>query len=152
MNLENIYDATEMAQLQNRINKLSENSIPLWGKMSVDQMLAHCNVAFEMTYDTNHAKPNFFVGFILKNFIKNGVVGPVPYKRNSGTAPAFVIKDKRDFAKEKERVINYLNKTQALGKEHFHNKESLNFGKLSSGQWSTMFYKHLDHHLTQFGV
>jgi hypothetical protein len=152
MNFENIYDANEMAQLQSRINNLTESTAAQWGKMSVDQMLAHCNVAFEMTYDNNHAKPNFFVGFILKTFIKNGVVGPAPYKKNSGTAPAFIIKDRRDFGAEKQRVLNYLNKTQKLGREHFENKESINFGKMSSGQWSTMFYKHLDHHLTQFGV
>ncbi|MCJ8164098.1 hypothetical protein MKJ04_04535 [Pontibacter sp. E15-1] len=33
-----------------------------------------------------------------------------------------------------------------------HWQESHSFGRLSSQEWNNMFYKHLDHHLSQFGV
>jgi len=39
-----------------------------------------------------------------------------------------------------------------LGEAHFDKKESHSFGVLTKGEWDTMFYKHLDHHLGQFGV
>lgn len=52
------------------------------GKMSVDQMLAHCNVMYEMVYDDIHPKPNSFLRFILKSFIKNKVVNENPYLKN----------------------------------------------------------------------
>jgi hypothetical protein len=58
----------------------------------------------------------------------------------------------KDFNKEKERLIAYLNKTVQLGETHFEGKENHGFGKLSAVEWNNMFYKHLDHHLTQFGV
>jgi hypothetical protein len=45
-----------------------------------------------------------------------------------------------------------MKKTVDLGEAHFDGKESLSFGKLTASQWNTMFYKHLNHHLTQFGV
>jgi hypothetical protein len=45
-----------------------------------------------------------------------------------------------------------MKKTQGLGEAHFDGKDSHSFGNLSKSQWNTMFYKHLDHHLTQFGV
>ncbi|RZJ66435.1 MAG: hypothetical protein EOO47_25375, partial [Flavobacterium sp.] len=80
------------------------------------------------------------------------VVGEKPYKKNLHTAPSFLIADEREFEKEKTRLINYLNKTQQLGEVHFDGKESLSFGKLNKTQWNNMFYKHLDHHLSQFGV
>jgi len=105
-----------------------------------------------MVYTDKHPKPNFFMKFILKLFVKNSVVGEKPYKRNSQTAPAFLITDTRDFEKERKRLIDYLNQTQALGAKSFDNKESNSFGKLSIKEWNNMFYKHLDHHLTQFGV
>jgi hypothetical protein len=89
---------------------------------------------------------------ILKAFVKPTVCGPKPYKHNSQTAPAFLIKDERNFEAEKKRLIDHLNQTLQLGEAHFDGKESHSFGKLPIDEWNTMFYKHLDHHLTQFGV
>ncbi len=115
-------------------------------------MLAHCNVTYEMVLDNKHPKPNFLMKLILKLFVKKNVTSETPYKHNSRTAPAFLITDSRDFEKEKNRLISYINKTQQLGEAHFHNRESHSFGALNKTEWNNMFYKHLDHHLTQFGV
>jgi hypothetical protein len=120
--------------------------------MAVGQMLAHCNVSYEMVYETKHPKPNSFKKFLLKQFVKNAVVGPKPYKRNSTTAPEFRVKENKDFGAEKQRLIDYLNRTQQLGEAHFEGNESHSFGPLTKEEWNTMFYKHLDHHLSQFGV
>jgi hypothetical protein len=84
--------------------------------------------------------------------VKNGVINEKPYPKNSRTAPAFIIADERKFEEEKARLIGYLQKTCALGSAGFEGKESLSFGKLSAPEWSNLFYKHLDHHLRQFGV
>jgi Protein of unknown function (DUF1569) len=150
--MQNIFQATTTNQLIERINKLQATTTPLWGKMSVDQMLAHCNVTYEMVYETKHAKPGAFKKFLLKAFVKNLVVSEKPYAKNIRTAPEFIIADHRNFEAEKQRLINYLQKTVQLGEAHFEGKESHSFGKLSSTEWNNMFYKHLDHHLTQFGV
>ena len=136
-----------------RINQLNASSAAQWGKMNVSQMLAHCSVTYEMIYDSNHTAPNFLLKFILKTFVKGGLVdATTPYKRNSGTAPAFIIKGDRDFDVEKKRLVDFIAKTQQLGEHHFDGKASLSFGNLSKTEWSNLFYKHLDHHLIQFGV
>lgn len=150
--LPNIFTEEVSNQTISRINSLIENSLPKWGKMSVSQMLAHCNVTYEMAYENKHPKPNFFMGFILKTFIKDVVVSEKPYKQSSQTAPAFIIKTEKNFTEEKERLINYIKKTQQLGGNYFDGKESHSFGKLNKTEWNNMFYKHLDHHLKQFGV
>ena len=89
---------------------------------------------------------------LLKLFVKPIVVGEKPYKKNSRTAPEFIISDAKNFEIEKERLINYILKTANLGENYFDNRESHSFGKLTKKEWNTMFYKHLDHHLNQFGV
>lgn len=151
--MKSVFNAADVAELIARINKLTPASQPHWGKMTVSQMLAHCNVSYEMVYDPGkHPKPKGLMKFIIKTFVKGVVVGPKPYKRNSPTAPAFIIKDDKDFEVEKTRLIGYLNQTQQLGEAHFNGKESHSFGSLTTGEWNTLFYKHLDHHLTQFGV
>ena len=88
----------------------------------------------------------------IKLFVKKIVTSETPYKHNGQTAPAFKIKDSRNFETEKIRLIDYINKTQQLGANSFDNKDSHSFGKLSTNEWNNMFYKHLDHHLHQFGV
>lgn len=148
-NLFNLKDANEIIA---RINNLDNKTQAIWGEMTVGQMLAHCNVTYEMVYDGKHSKPSGFMKFILKTFVKKIVVGSKPFSKNGKTAPAFLIVDEKDFNDEKKRLTNYILKTQKLGESHFDNKESHSFGKLSIAEWQNMFHKHLDHHLTQFGV
>ncbi|WJS93790.1 DUF1569 domain-containing protein [Flavobacterium johnsoniae] len=150
--MKNIFSTDDSKEFVDRINQLKNDSQPIWGKMSVDQMLAHCNVMYEMVYDDVHPKPNSFLRFVLKSFIKNKVVNAIPYPRNIRTAPQFIISNNRDFELEKSRLIDYINRTQQLGEKEFEGKESLSFGKLTSKEWNNMFAKHLDHHLSQFNV
>ena len=152
MALPNIFTRQETDKIIERINKLSATSQPNWGTMSVAQMLAHSNVTYEMIYDNIHKKPNAFLKFILKMMIKNKVVSETMYERNSRTAPQFIIKEIKDFGVEKQRLVDYINKTQQLGEAYFDNKESHSFGPLNKTEWNNMLYKHLNHHLTQFGV
>ncbi|WP_405567430.1 DUF1569 domain-containing protein [Polaribacter sp. Asnod6-C07] len=150
--MKNIFDKSVTEEVIGRIEKLSPKTQPNWGKMSAAQMLAHCAVTYEMVFTDKHAKPNAFVKFMLKAFVKKAVVGTKPYPKNSRTAPQFIISDEKEFLVEKKRLIDYINKTQELGENYFDGKESLSFGKLTKEEWNIMFYKHLDHHLTQFGA
>lgn len=152
MALPNIFSKEVSDGLVKRINELKPDMQPKWGKMNSAQMLAHCNVTYEMVYENKHAQPKGFMKFMLKAFVKKVVTNETPYKINSRTAPAFLITDEKVFEAEKTRLINYITKTQELGHTHFHNKESHSFGTLSHSEWNNMFYKHLDHHLRQFGV
>ncbi|QOG00829.1 DUF1569 domain-containing protein [Flavobacterium sp. MDT1-60] len=150
--MKNIFHTDDSQEFVNRINQLTPQSKALWGKMTVAQMLAHCNIAYEMVYEDIHPKPNAFIRLILKLLVKNSVVSEKPYPKNNHTAPQFIIKDERNFDIERDRLIAYLNKTNELGVSNFEGKESLSFGKLSAVEWNNMFAKHLQHHLSQFGV
>jgi hypothetical protein len=150
--MKNVFNIDDTNEIINRIGQLTPDTKGLWGKMSVAQMLAHCNVTYEMAYENIHPAPNAFMKFILKLLVKKTVVNETPYKKSIQTAPAFIIKSDKDFAIEKERLVNYIKKTQELGESYFEGKESLSFGSLNKTEWNNMFYKHLDHHLQQFGV
>ena len=97
-------------------------------------------------------KSLIFYGFYSKNLVKGGLVSEKPYKKSASTAPEFIIKDDRNFDEEKNRLIQYINKTVQLGEKHFDGRESMIFGNMTAIEWNNLFYKHLDHHLTQFGV
>jgi len=150
--MKNIFDKANAKELINRIERLNSESKSEWGEMNVDQMLAHCNVTYEMVFSDRHKRPNSFVRFMLKLLVKPAVVGKKSYPKNGKTAPQFLIKERKDFKKEKKILIAYINKTVKLGEAHFEGKESHSFGVLKANEWNNMFYKHLDHHLNQFGV
>ncbi len=152
MNWSNLFDEKETNETLQRIESLTSETQALWGKMNVAQMLAHCNVAYDLTYTDKYPKPKGFQKFLIKLFAKNVVVGPKPYKKNSRTAPVFLVTDEREFEREKQRLIENIQKTQQLGSAHFEGKESHAFGALSEKEWNNLFSKHLDHHLNQFGV
>ena len=152
MALPNIFNKQITDEVIERINRLKPDTHPKWGTMSVDKMLAHCNVAYEMIFEDKHKKPNAFMKFILKAMVKNKVVSEAPYTQSSRTAPQFIITGKKDFESEKQRLISFINKAQQLGENHFDGKESDSFGVLNKTEWNNMMYKHLNHHLSQFGV
>lgn len=143
--------ATVTAQLR-RLDALSPYDRPRWGRMSPAAMLAHLNAAYEMLYDARHPRPKPFVRWLLRTFVRPGVVGPKPYPRNAPTAPAFRIEGTRDFDAEKARLAAYLRRVADEGRAAFDGRESFSFGPLTAGEWQVLFGKHLDHHLTQFGV
>jgi len=150
--MENIFKTEVNQGIIDRINKLTPETKMLWGKMDVAQMLAHCNVTYEMVYTDKHPKISGVKKFFVKLLVKPLVTGNKPYKKNTHTAPQFIILEKKNFEEEKTRLIGYLQKTQELGESYFEGLESLSFGNLSASEWNMMFYKHLDHHLNQFGV
>lgn len=150
--MKSVFNQTDVAELLQRIDHLKSKSKPNWGTMDVAQMLAHCNVTYELVYDNKHPKAKGFKRWILKTFVKNIVVNEKPYRKNSRTAPEFIVSSNKDFDTEKNRLKDYMVKTQELGDKYFENRESNSFGNLTALEWNNMFYKHLDHHLTQFGV
>lgn len=151
--MQDIFDPKDAQTYIDRINRLTPETQRKWGKMSVDQVLAHLNVAYETIYEPEkHPKPGFIAGFLLKNFVKAKTVNDIPYKQSIPTGPMFIIKGSRDFEEEKKRLIGFIQKTQQLGREAFDGKKSHSFGKLTAEEWNNMLAKHLNHHLDQFGV
>lgn len=153
MNLLNTFDPLTTAKTLARLENLANDTKPAWGNMNAAQMLAHLSVAYDLAYGLQTHHPSFFAKLMLRLFVKDIVVGESKaYPKNSRTAPNFVIADARDFEKEKARLIAHIKDTEAKGSAYFEGKESSAFGKLTARQWSVQFYKHLDHHFTQFGI
>ncbi|MDF2449124.1 MAG: hypothetical protein K0R26_1628 [Bacteroidota bacterium] len=152
MALPSVFDPKTTEETFQRLEKLNYMSKPLWGKMSAAQMLAHLNVSYDLAYGKTVSNPGFFGKLMLKWFVKGIVTSEKPYAKNSRTGPDFIISNQRDFEKEKSIFIDYVKKTESLGADYFEGRESSSFGSMTAKEWSTQFYKHIDHHFRQFGV
>jgi len=152
MAIPNIFKQETIDSLLSRIEKLTPQTQPLWGTMDVAKMLAHVNVTYDLNEGRIESKTPFIMKLILKAFVKPVVVGEKSYPKNSRTAPVFLITSEKDFENEKAKLIANIKAVQAKGEAYFEGRESSSFGKLTSKEWNNLFYKHLDHHFSQFGV
>jgi hypothetical protein len=151
--MQDVFSVTDAQDYINKINQLTPESQKKWGKMDVNQMLAHLNVAYDLTFTPEKfPKPNFISKFLLSRFVKPKITNEMPYKQGLPTSPVFIITNVRDFDEEKKKLIGNIQRVQQLGREAFEGKENFNFGKMTAQDWNNMFAKHLNHHLSQFGV
>ncbi len=149
MELKNLFDPTVKQEIIDRIHKLSAQTQPQWGKMNVAQMLAHLQQPIGVAQGV-HKLPRTLFGRIVGPMVKSIIYNDKPFKRNLPTDKSFVmISYEKDFEKEKQSLINMINNFK---EESIVNETHTFFGKLTRKQWSVGTWKHLDHHLQQFGV
>lgn len=96
--------------------------------------------------------PRMMLGLLLGWAFKSKLYNEDPWKKNLPTAPNFIIKDERDFNKEKEELMEMVNQFYTKGPEEVGKFPHPMFGSFTKEQWGKSMYKHLDHHLVQFGV
>jgi len=148
METKSLYDQQVYQEVLDRIDKLAPETAPQWGKMNSGQMLAHNAEVIEVS----NGKPlenTPFLTKLLKGYIKKMVVGPKPYPKNSRTHPQYVQTGSKDFQREKSRLLDALEKLKQT--ENQPVKHTL-FGTMTKEEKGWAMYKHLVHHLEQFGV
>lgn len=149
--MQNLFDKPVYTETVERIKKLSPDATAQWGKMNVSQMLAHCKEAFKVPL-TEKKIPRAFLGLLMGWMIKSKLYNDEPWKKNLPTAPNFIIKDERNFETEKNALQELVNKFHSAGPTGISKYPHPFFGKFTPEQWGMSMYKHLDHHLRQFGV
>lgn len=149
MEVKNLFDPAVRQEIIERINKLTPGTKQLWGKMNVSQMLAHIQMPIRIAYGIHQPKGSFLLRLIGPLF-KSKLWDEKPYKQGLPTDPTFVMTgSEKEFEKEKSAVLELLNNftnENVIGEHHPV------FGKLTKENWSKATWKHLDHHLKQFGV
>ncbi|MCO4807465.1 MAG: DUF1569 domain-containing protein [Flavobacteriales bacterium] len=147
-----IFDPDTLNSLVNRIDNLNASSNPLWGKMSVNQMLAHCSLTFEYNNGQRQAKVRPILRFLLRPTMRKTILSKKPYKKNGPTAPYFKVPNPESFELEKTRLITNLTQYSKNGPPKAEAIEHVWLGHLSAEDWSWLMFKHLNHHLEQFNV
>jgi hypothetical protein len=148
----NLFEAARVEEVKERLGRLRPESEGQWGKMNVAQAVAHCSTAMEWAVGDTIG-PRMFVGRIIGRWIKPKVLGDdQPMRRNSPTAPTLVIADDRNLEEERKRLCALIDRFAAAGPKGCTTHPHSFFGRMTAEEWAILMYKHLDHHLRQFGV
>jgi len=97
-------------------------------------------------------KKQVFLGKLVTPFIWSAVLGPKPLRRNSPTDPDLVIAEEPDFDAERHRLSTLVDRFCQAGPDAAGRQIHSFFGRFIGGEWGRLTYKHLDHHLRQFGA
>lgn len=149
--MKNLFDTAVYAETRERLSRLQPGAQRVWGKMTVAQMLAHCRKAFRVPLSETQP-PKLYPFALIGWLMKKKLYDDIPWKRGLPTAPAFIIKDERDFEKEKAGLLALVQQFHEAGPERAARIIHPVFGRFTGEQWGKAMYKHLDHHLQQFGA
>ncbi len=149
--MKTMFDAACVDEVQHRLQQLQPTSGRQWGKMSPAQMLAHCSRGLEMAAGEIRPK-RAFIGYIIGWAVKSAALRDErPMVRDSPTSRELVVVEPGDFDAEHARLRSLIDRFSAAGPAGCTSHPHAFFGSLSPNQWAILMYKHLDHHLRQFG-
>ena len=146
-----LFHPPDCEALRRRFVELQPDGPRLWGRMDAGQMLAHCAKGLEAAMTERPVK-QVLLGRLVAPFLRPLVLGERPFRRNAPTSSHFLVADARDFDAEMRRLAHLLDRFIQRGPEPASQVPHVFFGRLSGDQWGRLMYKHLDHHLRQFGV
>ncbi len=148
--MQSLFNMQDNNSIQERINKLTPETKPLWGKMNVSQMMAHLQPTMLLSFGELKLKKSILAFFFGKTARKK-IVNETPFTVGLPTLKAFKITPK-DFETAKNELLNSVNRCKVEGAGIMTKKPHPFFGSLSTREWDMLQWKHLDHHLRQFGV
>jgi hypothetical protein len=149
--MKTLFQPIVVQTIKQRIESLRPTSQRQWGKMTVAQMMAHCSAALEAAVGESFP-PRMFLGKLLGPLLKANLTNDKPFRKNTPTVKSFVFTDQRDFEAEKTKLLALIDKFVTGGEAGVTKHPHAFFGSLTPDEWSSGMYKHLDHHLRQFGV
>ena len=151
--MKNLFDAAVANQIKVRLGKLEPQSERRWGRMTAAQMMAHCSVSMQWAVGEvvpeKGALPARLMGRLVKPMVFRN---EDPLRKNSPTAKSLIVADQRDLDKERERLSALIDQFASGGAAGCTNNPHRFFGKMTPDEWAILMYKHIDHHLRQFGV
>jgi hypothetical protein len=117
--------------------------------MSVDQMLHHVNLALAESLGEHRAAKS--ITWVPEPVLRWAIIH-VPWGKGAPTRPDMLIPEgqRYDFAAEKARCLSMLDRFLATPLTAPWPRAA-NFA-MTGRQWSQLQFKHLNHHLEQFGV
>lgn len=149
--MNSIFIPRQREALSVRLANLEPEAVRLWGRMTPSQMLAHCAIAMGDVLGERPVK-QAFLGKLITPLIRGQIFGEKPFRRNAPTDPTYVVSGLQAFEAERTRLATLIDRLIQRGPAKADGLIHPFFGRLNGDEWGRLVYKHLDHHLRQFGV
>ncbi len=151
--MKSLFNPEDLEETRNRIFLIKENVEPKWGRMNSAQMFRNCDKILQVALGKLILpKRNLLIqtiGIITKIEMKifnNGI------PRNMPTFDKVKVSVNCNFEKSRENLLKTLDEFIRKAEKNNLLSEHQLFGKMTKQDWGFLEYKHINHHLKQFGV
>ncbi len=150
--MKTLFQPQAVTEVNQRLDLLQPNSPRQWGKMTPAQAVAHLARSMEMA--TGDWKPSrMFAGYLFGPIVKGiALKDDQPLGKNAPTMSELKVQDDRDLDRERQHLASLIRQFSRGGPAGCTTHPHSFFGKLTPDEWAKLMYKHIDHHLRQFGV
>ncbi len=151
--MKNLFNLKDREDLIKRIDTLTESNSRKWGKMTVQQILPHLSDPFR--YSLGEKNATDLNNPFFKSFMGKWIVRFLPWPKSSPTAGEFLpgrgMTEPTNFYADKQSLLLLIHRFVNVP-ESFQFRNHPVFGKLSQQDTGRLYWRHLDHHLRQFGA
>ncbi len=141
-------DETARKQVIQRLERLTPATRPQWGRFDAPRMICHLVDSLAMSLGelpSRSANRKVFQHFPLKHL----VLYVVPFPKSFPAAPELLSTAPRDFGADRQRLLGLIDRLAVTPKAN--GPEHPLFGPLTNEEWNALQWKHIAHHLKQFG-
>jgi hypothetical protein len=146
--MRSLFDDRARQEILGRLDQLTETQIPRWGKLTAATLLPHLIDSLEVALGERSVE--------VKRCVFNSPLGrwfvidaPIPWPKGTSSVPEYFVSQPEIFARDHERARSLVERFGKGRAQPFGQSPML--GKLTPDQWARLNYRHLDHHLRQFG-
>jgi Protein of unknown function (DUF1569) len=136
-------------EIKDRVARVTPDRKPRWGRMSAAQMVCHLAESLKMTLGELPVMRKRVP--IRYPPLKQLIVYMAPFPKNMPTAPELLARAPRDWQADVTDLLALVDRLTPRGASGRW-PEHPAFGPLSERAWGVLVYRHMDHHLKQFGV
>jgi Protein of unknown function (DUF1569) len=145
-----IFDPDDRAALLGRIERLGPHSPRQWGKMTPAQMQVHIGDGLRIALGTKHCAPKRSP-MSLRPVRWLVIHSPIPWPKGAPTAPELLNPATGTWDADRTRLVADIKEVASRGQSADWAPHPA-FGKLTGHSWGVLMWRHMDHHLRQFGL
>ena len=148
--MRSLFDPQSRAAILDRISHLTSESKPVWGRFTAPEMVCHVSCDLRQALgELDAGPPSGRVAWFPINWL---AIHVVPWPKGMGKSPPeFLAERPTTWTADVARLRDLVERFAARGVAAVWPASRV-FGRISGVSWGVMEYKHLDHHLRQFGV
>jgi hypothetical protein len=147
--VKSIWQDEARRELTDRIGAVTADRRAEWGTFSAPKMVCHLADSLKMAMGDLKVAPKWLP--IRFTPLKQLIIFAAPFPKGTPTAPELLVRQPREWASDVSEVQDLLARAGSARTTDAWPAHPA-FGKLSKRAWGVLIYRHMDHHLRQFGA
>lgn len=148
--MKSMHNKDHVAEMKKRVERLTSSSTAQWGVFSIQEMICHLLDGLKYPLGMKEEEkelapgPPLFIRSLIRLYM------PIP-KAKIKTVPLYLETKPEEFEKDKAQLVEMMDRFLAEADRETWPMHPF-FGNLDGPAWGKLTWRHMSHHLCQFGV